>query len=138
MAVNTNKDEEPEAPAALLRPVEEPIFGGEAKTLTVTKEVGIHQLVDEVDEKLGDRDRFHVVAHLEDDQNPISETNPLTLYVHGDADMRIVRGVVESHVKDEHYGLTDEEKDINELKARLKAGEDLPAAELNRLLRSIL
>jgi hypothetical protein len=141
MAVNAEKNEAPEeleTPSGVLKAVETPIFGGEAKSLKVTKDVNVRQLIDEIDERLGDRKRYQVVGHLEDDDREVSEKNPLTLYVHGDADMRTVRGVVESHDKDPDYGLTDEEKDLNELRAKLKSGEDLPAGELNRLLRSIL
>jgi hypothetical protein len=144
MAVNENKGsdapEELETPNGLLVPPKEgqAIFGGDAKTLKVTKDVNMDQLLHEVDARLGDPDRYHVVAYLEDFDEPVSEKNPLTLYVQGDADMRTVRGVVESHDKDEHFGLSDEERALNELKAKLKSGEDLPAAELNKLLRSIL
>lgn len=141
MAVNTKKDEAPEeleTPSGLLDEHPEPIFGGEAKSLKVTNDVNVHQLIDEIDTRLGDRERFHVVGHLEDDDNPVSEQNPLTLYVHGGADMRTVRGVVESHDKDPNYGLSDEDRRINELKGKLRSGKDLPAAELNELLRSIV
>jgi hypothetical protein len=142
MAVNTDKGneapEELETPSGTLKEVAEPIFGGEAKSLKVTKDVNVHQLIDEIDERLGDRDKYHVVGHLEDDGNPVSEKNPLTLYIHGGADMRTVRGVVESHDKDPNYGLSDEDKRINELKDKLKSGKDLPADELNELLRSIV
>jgi hypothetical protein len=142
MAVNTNKDDEApaelETPSGVLEAVEEPIFGGDAKSLVVTKDVNVHQLINEIDGRLGDPDKYHVVGHLEDDDNPVSEQNPLTLYVHGGADMRTVRGVVESHDKDPDYGLSDEDRRISELKSKLQSGEDLPAAELNELLRSII
>jgi hypothetical protein len=141
MAVNETQDEAPEeleTPSGVLKEVQEPVFGGEAKSLVVTKDVNVHQLVDEIDKRLGNQERYQVVGHLEDDDEPVSESNPLTLYVHGDADMRTVRGVVESHDKDPDYGLTDEEKNLNELKDKLRSGKDLPAAELNQILRSLL
>lgn len=144
MAVKADKSKAPEeleTPNGLLTPPkdqDEAIFGGEAKSLKVTKDVNVHQLIDEIDARLSDPQRYHVVGHLKDDDNPVSEKNPLTLYVHGDADMRTVRGVVESHDKDSDYGLTDEERGLNKLKEKLRSGEDLPAAELNRLLRSIV
>jgi hypothetical protein len=94
--------------------------------------------MDEIDTRLGNPDKFHVVGHLEHDNEPVSEKNPLILYVYGGADMRTVRGVVESHEKNPNYGLTDEERRLNELKEKLKSGKDLPAAELNQLLRSML
>jgi len=144
MAVKTNKDDAPEElepPYGLLKPPKDlgaALFDGEAKSIKVTKDVNLHQLVTEVDERLGDPQRYNVVAHVEDLAQPVSEENPLTLYVHGDADMRTVRGVVESHVKDEHFGLSEEERRINELKSKLRSGKDLPAAELNELLRAML
>lgn len=142
MAVNAQKsqqdDESPEEAAGRLKGVEEPIFGGEAKSLVVEKDVNVHQLMDEIDARLGDQERYHVVAHLENDEAPVSSENPLTLYVHGGADMRTVRGAVESHDKDPNYGLSDADRHLNELKEKLKSGKDLPAAELNELLRSIL
>lgn len=146
MAVNgKKKGQEPEAEfetptGGPLRPPKEgeEIFLGEAKSLTVTKDVNIGQLLDEIDERLNDSSRYHVVAHIERDEDEVTEENPLTLYVHGDADMRTVRGVVESHVRDDSYGVSDEERTINELKDKLKAGDDLPPADLNKLLRSML
>lgn len=144
MAVNDKKqDQAPEdevSTSGQLRPPKDgdEIFLGEAKSLTVTKDVNIGQLLTEVDERLNDSARYHVVAHIERDEDEVSEENPLTLYVHGDADMRTVRGVVESHVRDDSYGIPDEERKINELKEKLKAGEDLPPADLNKLLRAML
>lgn len=145
MAVNAGKtDEAPdelETPSGLLNPPKdhaEALFGGEAKSLVVTKDVQVHQLMAEIDERLGDRKKYHVVGHLEDDDRPVSEKNPLTLYVHGGADLRTVRGAVESHERDDHYGLSDEERRINELKDRLRSGDDLPGAELNELLRAMI
>lgn len=143
MAVNPKKDrdeapEEPEAFQSLLKPVDEPIFGGEAKTLVVDRDVNLHQLVEEVYERLGNREKYQVVAHLEDDEIPVSPENPLTLYVHGGADMRTVRGAVESHDKDPNYGLTDADRRLQGLREKLQSGQDLPAAELNEVLRSLL
>lgn len=141
MAVKTSKDEVPEeleTPSGVLQEVETPIFGGEAKTLKVTSDVHVHQLMDEIDARLGNPEKFHVVGHLEHDDKPVSEQNPLTLYVYGGADMRTVRGAVESHDKDPNYGLTEEEQRLNGLKEKLRSGKDLPAAELNELLRSML
>lgn len=144
MAVNPKKDldeapeEELETPPGTLKPVDNPIFGGDAKSLVVESDVNVHQLIDEIDERLGNRDKFQVVGHLEDDENPVSPQNPLTLYVHGGADMRTVRGAVESHDKDPNYGLTAADKRLNELREKLQSGQDLPAAELNEILRSIL
>lgn len=137
MAVKDAKDQGSEG---LLKPPAEgkELFEGEVKTLTVTTDVNVAQLMDEVDDRLGDPERYQVVARLEDDESPVSKKNPLILYVHGDADMRTVRGVVESHEKDEHYGLSDEEREINSLREKLRSGKDLPAAELNKLLRAIL
>lgn len=144
MAVNEKKNAEPEieeeTPSGVLVPPKpgQELFDGKAKTLRVTKDVNVAQLLNEVDARLNDVERFQVVAHLEDDDNPVSEENPLTLHIAGDPDMRTVRGVVDSHEKDDSYGLTEEEKDISDLREKLRSGKDLPAAELNRLLRSIL
>lgn len=137
--VKTSKNQAEDAP--LLTPPKkgEELFGGEGKFLTVTKDVHPLQLMDEVYARLGDRTKYEVVCVLEDDDNPVSEENPLVLHVMGNSvDLRTVRGVVESHEKDEHYGRTEEEKHLEELKERLRSGEDLPASELNALLRSML
>lgn len=148
MAVNESKKTEQDEPlvemetpnGGMLLPPKpgQEVFEGKAKTLKVTKDVNVPQLMHEVDERLGDPDRYQVVGHWEDDLVPVSEANPLTLFVDGEADMRTVRGVVESHVKDEHWGLSDQEREINELKAKLKSGKDLPAADLNKLMRAML
>jgi len=136
--VKTSKDTDQDVP--LLTPPKpgEELFGGEGKSYKVTKDVHPFQLMEEVYARLGDRTKYEVAAHLEDDDKPVSEENPLTLHLYGDVDLRTVRGVVESHEKDEDYGLSDEEKELNALKARLASGEDLPTSELNRLLRSML
>lgn len=143
MAVNGKKEPEVELETPNGGPLDPPkpgneLFEGQAKSMKITRDVNPHQLMTEIDDRLSDRERFQVVAHLEDDDSPVSEENPLTLYIHGDADMRTVRGVVESHEKDDNYGLTDEEREINALKAKLKDGKDLPPAELNKLLRAML
>lgn len=138
MAVNAKKDS-PEETVLLTPPkAGEELFEGQGKSYAVTKDVHPLQLIDEVYSRLGDRDKYQVVVHLEDDDNPVSEDNPLTLHLLGDIDLRTVRGVVESHVKDPDYGLDDEEKELNALAARLSSGEDLPAAELNQLLRGMI
>lgn len=142
MAVNQKKgsDEEPEQAFGLLKAPKEgtELFEGNAKTMTVTKDVNPGQLMEEVYERLGDRKKFEVVAQVEDDEGEISEENPLVLHVFGDADMRTVRGVVESHEKDPNYGVSDDERELRELADRLTSGEDLPAADLNKLLRGML
>lgn len=140
MVKTTKKADEAEQEPVLLTPPKagEELFEGKGKSYEVTKDVNPRQLIEEVYERLGDRNKFEVVAHLEDDDNPVSESNPLTLHMLGDVDLRTVRGVVETHEKDDAYGMTDEERKIQELKDRLRGGEDLPAADLNQLLRSIL
>jgi hypothetical protein len=141
MAVNANKEysDAPEEPVGLLMPPKagQELFDGAGKSYKVTKDVRPGQLIEEIYERLGDRSKFEVVAHLDDDA-PVSEDNPLTLHLLGDVDLRTVRGVVESHEKDENFGLSDEEAKLNVLKDRLTSGEDLPVKELNKLLRSML
>ncbi len=119
-------------------PTGQEIFEGNAKTLKVTKDVNVGQLMDEIDARLGDSERFQVVGHWEDDNSPVSADNPLTLYVDGGADMRTVRGVMESHVKDDAYGMSESEREIKALKEKLRSGKDLPTADLNKLLRAML
>lgn len=139
MVKTTKKQDEQDAP--LLTPPKpgEEIFEGKGKSYEVTKDVNPHQLIEEVYARLGNRDKYQVVAHLEDDDNPVSEKNPLTLHLLGDdVDLRTVRGVVETHEKDEHYGVSDEEKELRSLEARLADGEDLPAEDLNKVLRGII
>jgi hypothetical protein len=135
--VKTSKTDEE---TALLTPppAGEEMFEGKGKSYVVTKDVHPLQLIDEVYSRLGDRDKYQVVAQVEDDDNPVSEDNPLTLHLLGDVDLRTVRGVVESHVKDAEYGLAEGEKELKALAARLTSGEDLPVADLNKLLRGVL
>lgn len=138
--VKTTKGAEEPPESALLTPPKpgDEFFEGEGKSYEVTKDVHPLQLIDEVYARLGDRSKFEVVASLEDDDSPVSEENPLVLHLLGNVDLRTVRAVVETHEKNPNYGLDDEEIQINELKERLLSGEDLPAADLNTLLRSIL
>lgn len=144
MAVNAKKnaqddDEFEGAGGRLTLPAQgKELFDGEAKSLSVTKDVNVMQLIDEVDDRLGDPQRYQVVGQIEDETAEVSKANPLTLFVHGDADMRTVRGAVESHEKDENYGLSADDRKINELKKKLRSGKDLPAEELNILLRAML
>ncbi len=142
MAVNPKKkaDEAPEEPVGLLTPPKTgtELFEGEGKSYEVTKDVNPAQLIEEVYERLGKRDKYQVVATLEDDDSPVSEENPLVLHLFGDVDLRTVRGVVESHEKDDSFGVSKEEAALNELADRLRSGEDLSSGELNTLLRSML
>lgn len=142
MAVNANKEysDAPEEPVGLLIAPKagQELFDGAGKSYKVTKDVRPGQLIEEIYERLGDRSKFEVVVHLEDDDAPVSESNPLTLHLLGDVDLRTVRGVVESHEKDDNFGLTVEEVKLNALRDRLASGEDLPVGELNKLLRSML
>lgn len=131
MAVNTDKDAPDEDFSGMLIPPKgghEP-FDGKAKSLKIGKPVHEAQLIEEVYARLGDRDAFEVVVTG-------SESEQL-LYVLGDVDMRTVRGVVESHTPDPDHGLDEGEKEIRQLKERLKSGEDLPASDLNKLIRSL-
>lgn len=129
-----------EEPTALLTPPKEgeELFEGQGKSYVVTKDVHPLQLIDEVYARLGDRDKYQVVAQFEDDESPVSESNPLTLHLLGDVDLRTVRGVVDTHEKDPDYGLAEGEKELKSLAARLTSGEDLPVADLNKLLRGVL
>lgn len=118
-------------------PVANPIFDGDAKSMVVTKNVNMNQLVAEIDERLGDRAKYQVIAEIADHRALVSEANPLTLHVHpSEVDMRTVRGVVESHVPDVDHGKTKQEIEIDALKARLAEG-DLSLPDLNKILRSI-
>lgn len=131
MAVNTGKDDEPDDLGKLVPPVGGHVpFDGKGKSLKVGKKINEYQLIQEVYERLGDRDAYQVVLADGDD-------GPL-VYVLGDVDMRTVRGVVESHTPDELYGLNEEERTIRQLKARLHGGEDLSESDLNKLMRAML
>jgi hypothetical protein len=136
--VKTSKTDE--EPLVLLTPPKagEELFEGKGQALKVTKDVHPLQLIDEVYDRLGSRDKYQVVTHLEDDETPVSEGNPLTLHLLGDIDLKAVEAVVETHVKDAEYGLAEGEKELKVLAARLTAGEDLPVADLNKLLRGVL
>lgn len=124
----------------LLKPVEpeKAFFDGDAETIRVTRDIHPGQLLHEVDTALGDPDRYHVIGHLEQDDHPVSETNPFTLHIHGGVDAQVVRDLVDSHEKDPHFGLSPEQIEIEKLKTRLRSGEDLSAAELNKVVRGIL
>ena len=96
MAVNQKKDsqEEPEEAYGRLTPPKAgaELFGGEGKVYEVTKDVNPYQLIEEIYERLGNRDKYQVVATLEDDDAGVSESNPLVLHLFGDVDLRTVRG----------------------------------------------
>lgn len=142
MADVTKGNTAPEEPAdgGLMRdvPTSKAIFEGNAKAMTVTKAVNTVQLAHEIDDRLGDPERYHVAMVLDRHDVPVSEKNPLTIYVHpADVDMRTVRGAVESHVADADYGRSEQDIEIGKLKERL-AGGDLSLEELNRIVRSIV
>lgn len=111
-------------------------FEGEGVSLEVTEDVNPTQLVEEVYTRLGNRDRFQVVVHYQHYGEPISEANPLTLYVHPQASTGVLAEVVGAHVKDPDWGLDDQDKRIRDLKERLTS-QDLSNQELNELLRTI-
>lgn len=134
-------DEAPEEESALGGPMkapQSPLFDGDVKSLKVTKDVNLLQLLDEIDDRLGDRQKYQVVLEVEDHKAPVSETNPLTIHVHpAEVDMRTVRGVVESHVFNADHGKSASDKELEELKSRLAQG-DLALPELNKIVRSII
>jgi hypothetical protein len=133
MAVNTGKDtpEDDGVPGVLTPPKGGHIpFDGNGKSMKVTKPVHQRQLIEEIYERLGDRNAYQVVLTGDDGDQ--------TLYVLGDVDMRTVRGVLESHTPDQHYGLSDQDRTVNALRERLRNGEDLPTEDLNVLLRTLL
>lgn len=110
---------------------------GEGKTLTITREVNPAQLLNEVYDRLGDRQEYNVALQVQEWGLPISEANPAVLHVHpATADMRTVRGAVDTHTPDPHYGMSEEQVELASLKARLAEG-DLGNEELNKLLRGI-
>lgn len=111
-------------------------FDGQGKSVTVVRDVNPPQLIEEVYARLGNREDFEVVAHLDGDT--VSEETPMILHVLGDADMRTVLGAVNSHVPDPAFGLDDEGRKIVALKERLRSGEDLSPTELNVLLRTMM
>lgn len=130
MAVSTDKQGE-EYAGLLAAPREGLVpFGGKAKSLEIGKDVNEHQLVEEVYDRLGDRDAFEVVVAGEPGQQ--------SLYVLGDADMGAVRQVVDAHTPDPDHGLDEGQREIRQLRDRLVGGEDLPASDLNKLLRAML
>lgn len=131
MAV-TKKGQDPEESAGVLTPPKNGHvpFDGNAKSMKVTKDAHDGQLIEEVYTRLGDRDAYQVVITGDGPER--------VLYVLGDADMRTVRGVVESHTPDPHYGLTEQDRKVRELRERLRSGEDLPPEDLNVLLRALL
>lgn len=145
MAVKSDKEQAPEeletANGGLLDPPQEgsEFFEGEGKSYTVTKDVNPVQLLHEVEEKLGDRDRFQVIVQGAKPGRKVSEENPLTIHVHGEgADMRKVRGVVESHTPDPHFGVSQEDQEVDALRKKLQGGKDLTVAELNKVVRSLI
>lgn len=136
MAVSTEKNgqggEAGEA-LGLLTPPEEGFvpFDGNARSVELAGEVSEHQLVEEVYEHLGDRDAYQVTVTGDRGEQQV-------LWVLGDADMDGVRGVVDAHVPDPDHGLDEEGRALRQLRERLASGEDLPASDLNRLLRAML
>lgn len=112
-------------------------FEGEGKTYEVTKPINPAQLIDEVYDRLANRQKYQVVIHVVDFDKEVSKDNPATIHVHpADADMRTVRGAVESHVPDPDFGMTQEQVELRDLRTRL-ATEDLTVQELNTIMRSI-
>lgn len=133
----SQEDEEVAPTGGRLVPVESPLFDGDTVLVKVTRNVNPNQLVWEIDEKLGDRDRYQI-AMEHAGEGPISAKNPLLLHIHpADTDVKVVNAVIKAHVADEHWGRSDEEQEIVKLKERLKDG-DLALPELNKILRSII
>lgn len=132
MAVNTDQsDEQDEVPGMLTPPKDgHTPFDGKAKSLKIGKTVNEHQLIEEVYERLGDRDTFEVVL--------TGDSPDQLLFVLGDVDMRTVRGAVESHTPDAGFGMDEGQKEVLQLRTRLMEGEDLPSSDLNKLMRAML
>jgi hypothetical protein len=132
-------EEEPiQEGGGLMKAPQQALFDGDTKSVTVTHEVNLLQLLNEVEDRLGDRSHFQVVMEMADHKAPVSEMNPLIIHVHpAEADMRTVRGAVDSHSPDPDYGRSDADKKLEELKGRLRDG-DLSLKDLNTILRSVI
>ena len=133
-------DTAPEEPAGggIMTPPKQPLFDGDVKSVKVTGDVHPIQLLDEIEEHLGDRDRYQVMMELADNRAPVSAKNSLVIHVHpATTDMDAVLGVVNSHEPDADYGKTDKDKELESLKARLAEG-DLALEDLNKIVRSLV
>lgn len=133
-------DTAPEEPSGggIMTPPKHPLFDGDVKSVKVTGEVNMVQLLDEIEEHLGDRERYQVLMEVENHRAPVSDENPLIVHVHpATTDMDAVLGVVNSHTADADYGKTEKDKELESLKARLAKG-DLALEDLNKILRSIV
>jgi hypothetical protein len=135
MAVTTAKDEpEDGVPQGMLTPPEEGTvpYGGKGLTLNATGDVHPYQLIEEIYQRLGERGDYEVVVTESHDGKQRS------VHVLGDADRAVVQGVIDSHDPDPDYGLSAEERRIQDLKHQLKSGADLSPQDLNTLMRAML
>lgn len=133
-------DTAPEEPASggIMTPPKQPLFDGDVKSVKVTGDVNMIQLLDEIEEHLGDRERYQVLMQIEDHQAPVSKENPLVIHVHpATTDMDAVLGVVNEHTPDADYGKSEKDKELESLKARLAEG-DLALEDLNKIVRSLV
>lgn len=130
---------EPEPLGGAMRPPAQPFWDGNAKSLKVTKKVNPIQLLDEIEDRLGDPSRYQVVMQVDDPKTGVSTDNPLTVHVHpADTDMHAVREVVKAHTPDPDYGKSKADLEREGLVQRLRDGNDLALPELNKILRSII
>jgi hypothetical protein len=139
MADVTKDDAAPVDPqGGLMKPVANPLFDGDVASLVVTRDVHVHQLLSEIDAKLADPAKYQVIMKVRDHLGAVSEANPLTLHIHpASTDLALVQSVVDAHVPNHDHGKTEQQKEIDALKARLREG-DLALPDLNKIFRSIL
>lgn len=133
-------DAAPEEPGSgpLMVTPKQPFFDGDVKSVKVTGDVNAIQLLDEIEDHLGNRDQYQVLMEIADHKTPVSKDNPLVIHVHpASTDMDAVLGVVNAHEPDADYGKTDKDKELESLKARLAEG-DLALEDLNKIVRSLV
>jgi hypothetical protein len=122
----------------IMTPPKHPAFDGDVKSVKVTGDVNTIQLLDEIEEHLGDRERYQVLMEMKDPRASVSDENPLVIHVHpATTDMEAVLGVVNSHTADADYGKTKKDKELESLKGRLAKG-DLALEDLNKIVRSLI
>lgn len=107
-----------------------------SKTFDVTKPVSPGQLQDEIEAAVGEEVMLAFAKPVPDAE--ASADNPLTLFLTPDSvDGRKVRGVIDKHSPDPHYGLTEEGQARHAVLEKVKQGETLEPGELTMALQML-
>lgn len=116
-------------------------FSGDSQRFTWPRELEMGQLQAEVTEALGPDVRLAAFFNHDEEgaQLPVSADRPVVIYVTpSSADLAAVKQVLAVHKPDPYYGMSPEQVQQEQLKAKIASGQELSAEEMQAALRMLI